>query len=106
MAHCQEKGFDKFTNAALSFYEMIKAATYLPDNIRVYMVTHLDEDINGNSMVKVTGGKMITEKITIETMATIALGASKSKDGYKFRTQSTGRDFYKSPEGLFDSELT
>ena len=105
MAHCQEKGFDKYTNAALSFYEMIKAATYLPDNVRVYMITHLNEDQNGNSMVKVTGGKMITEKIAVESMATIALGAVRVKEKYSFITQTSGRDFYKSPEGLFDGEL-
>ena len=31
-------------------------------------------------------------------MLTVALRAIKTKDGYKFKTQSNGRDFYKSPE--------
>ena len=31
-------------------------------------------------------------------MLTVAIRATKTKDGYKFKTQSNGRDFYKSPE--------
>ena len=30
--------------------------------------------------------------------------ASETKDGYKFKTQSNGRDFYKSPEDMFKDE--
>ena len=37
-------------------------------------------------------------------MLTVALRAIKTKDGYKFKTQSNGRDFYKSPEFLFSDE--
>ena len=35
-------------------------------------------------------------------MLTVALRAIKTKDGYKFKTQSSGRDFYKSPEDKKD----
>ena len=35
-------------------------------------------------------------------MLTVALRAIKTKDGYKFKTQSNGRDFYKSPEDKKD----
>ena len=37
-------------------------------------------------------------------MLTVALRAIKTKDGYKFKTQSNGRDFYKSPEMMFSEE--
>ena len=37
-------------------------------------------------------------------MLTVALRAIKTKDGYKYKTQSYGRDFYKSPEGMFKEE--
>ena len=36
---------------------------------------------------------------------TISLRAIKTKDGYKFKTQSNGRDFYKSPEEMFKEEF-
>lgn len=37
-------------------------------------------------------------------MLTVSLRAIKTKDGYKFKTQSNGRDFYKSPEEMFKEE--
>ena len=40
----------------------------------------------------------------VPSLLTISLRATKTKDGYKFRTQSSGRDFYKSPELLFSEE--
>ena len=100
-----EKGYDKFMHAALNFYNMIKTASELPDNVRVYMISHVDSDANGEEIIKITGGKFITEKIDVPSLATIALGAVKTKEGHMFRTQSSGRDFYKSPKGLFDSEF-
>ena len=35
-------------------------------------------------------------------MLTVAIRSTKTKDGYKFKTQSNGRDFYKSPEDKKD----
>jgi hypothetical protein len=104
MATAQEKGYDKFTNAALHYYELLRTAESLPDNIRVYIINHVDENQNGDEIIKVIGGKLITEKIDVPSLLTIALRATKTKDGYFFRTQSNGRSFHKSPDGMFDKE--
>lgn len=104
MSTAMDKGFEKYMQSALNFYNMIKTASNLPDDVRVYMISHVDTDANGEEIIKITGGKFITEKIDVPSLATIALGAVKTKDGYMFKTQSSGRDFYKSPKGLFDSE--
>jgi len=104
MDTAKEKGFEKFMNSALNYYNLIVAAQNLPEDVRVYIVNHVDTDANGEEIVKVTGGKFITEKIDIPSMLTVALRAIKTNDGYKFKTQSSGRDFYKSPEGLFGEE--
>ena len=95
---------DKFMNSALNYYRLFSTAQELPDDVRVYIINHIDTDANGEEIVKVTGGKFITEKIDVPSLLTIALRAIKTKDGYKFKTQSSGRDFYKSPEGMFDEE--
>ena len=104
MDTAKEKGYDKFMDIALNYYNLLIAAQSLPDDVRVYIVNHIDLDANGDEIVKVVGGKFITEKIDVPSMLTIALRAIKTKDGYKFKTQSNGRDFYKSPEGMFKEE--
>lgn len=67
-------------------------------------MNHVESDANGETKVK-TIGKMLDEKVDIPSFLTVCLGASKNKDGYKFRTQTTGKDFYKSPEDMFKDEL-
>jgi hypothetical protein len=104
MDTAKETGFTKFMNSALNYYNLFATAQNLPDDVRVYIINHVDTDANGEEIIKVTGGKFITEKIDVPSMLTIALRSIKTKDGYKFKTQSSGRDFYKSPEGLFTEE--
>lgn len=99
-----EKGYDKYTEAALAYYRMLETAQQLPNDIRVYLITHIDEDSNGNEIVKIVGGKFITEKIDVPSFFTVSLRSGKTKDGYQFRTQTSGRDFYKSPMGMFEEE--
>ena len=98
MDTAKEKGYEKFTDAALNYYNLLMAAQSLPDDVRVYIINHIDTDADGDEIVKVIGGRFITEKIDVPSLLTISLRATKTKDGYKFRTQSNGRDFYKSPE--------
>lgn len=104
MDRALETGYAKFMEAALAYYNMLQVAQSLPSDVRVYLVTHIDEDQNGNEIVKIPGGKMITEKIDVPSFMTVSLRAMKTQDGYKFRTQSSGRDFYKTPLGLFEEE--
>ena len=104
MDTAKEKGYEKFMNMALNYYRLFEVAQELPDDVRVYIINHVDTDQNGEEIIKVTGGKFITEKLDVPSMLTVALRAIKTKDGYKFKTQSSGRDFYKSPEGLFSEE--
>jgi hypothetical protein len=98
MDTAKEKGYEKFMNSALNYYNLLMAAQSLPDDVRVYIVNHIDLDANGDEIIKVVGGKFITEKIDVPSLLTVSLRAIKTKDGYKFRTQSSGRDFYKTPE--------
>ena len=63
MATVSEKGYEKFSNIASHYYQLLRTAESLPDNVRVYIINHLDENQNGEEIIKVVGGKMITEKI-------------------------------------------
>ena len=63
MDTAKEKGYDKFMDSALNYYNLLIAAQSLPDDVRVYLINHIDLDANGDEIVKVVGGKFITEKI-------------------------------------------
>ena len=104
MGKIDQKGYDKFNEMAAHYYNLIKTAERLPEDVRVYFINHVEPDVNGDTKIK-TIGKMLDEKVDIPSYFTICLGASKTKDGHKFRTQTTGRDFYGSPEEMFETDL-
>jgi|SaaInl8_150m_RNA_FD_contig_81_91483_length_2508_multi_10_in_0_out_0_2 hypothetical protein len=105
MRTARETGFDKFMRMAENYYNLFKTAEGLPDDVRVYVINHIDTDDNGNEIIKIVGGKFITEKIDIPSMLTIAIKAVNHKSEYKFETQGVGRDFYKSPRGMFEDKI-
>ena len=95
-----ERGYDKFTEIAMNYWELINHVNSLPYDVRVYFLSHIDTDTNGDQKVK-TIGKMLDEKITVEGMFSIVL-KTQVKDGmYTFVTQNNGHDTVKSPVGMF-----
>ena len=95
-----ERGYDKFTEIAMNYWELIDHVNSLPYDVRVYFLSHIDTDANGDQKVK-TIGKMLDEKITVEGMFSIVL-KTQVKDGmYSFVTQNNGHDTVKSPVGMF-----
>ena len=98
----REVGFQKFTDMALNFRNLIHFVTNNgPDDVIVYFLHHTETDVNGNIKAK-TVGKLLDEKLTVEGMFDIVLRAEVDQDGHWFRTQSDGYDTAKSPEGMFD----
>lgn len=98
------KGYDKFTDMACNFYNLVRTAAALPDNKIVYFLGHVETDVNGNEKFK-TIGKMLDEKICLEGMFTIVLKTVVQDGKYMFQTQSSGHDTAKSPIGMFDKTL-
>ena len=103
MRRSAERGFDKFTEIASHAWEVLNAANALPDDVRVYILSHTEETQTGTVKIK-TIGKMLDEKITIEGMFTIVLRTCVSDGQYFFRTKNSGQDTVKSPLGLFCSD--
>ena len=56
-----ETGFTKFTQNALNYFNVIKEAEGLDEDVRVYLVNHIDEDPNGFQKVK-TIGKLLMKR--------------------------------------------
>jgi hypothetical protein len=103
MRRSEERGFDKFTEIGRHAWDVLSAAGTLADDIRVYVLSHTEEDASGNTKIK-TIGKMLDEKITCEGMFTIVLRTDVSNGEYTFTTRNNGRDTVKSPMGLFEAD--
>lgn len=97
-------GYQKFTDMALNYFTLIKAAAALPDDRIVYFLGHSEIDVNGNEKFK-TIGKMLDEKVTLEGLFTIVLKTVVQDGKYQFATKNSGQDTVKSPMGLFDDAL-
>jgi hypothetical protein len=103
MRRSDERGFDKFTEIGRHAWDVLMAAGDLADDVRVYILSHTEEDQAGNTKIK-TIGKMLDEKITIEGLVTIVLRTDVNDGEYTFTTRNNGRDTVKSPMGLFDAD--
>lgn len=97
-----EKGYDKFTDMAVHFYNLIQFIIHsTPPDCLVYFLHHTELTSNGKTKAK-TVGKMLDEKLTVEGLFSIVLMCQKDDDGYHFITQSDGFTTAKSPMELFD----
>ena len=98
-----EKTYDKFTEMAVHFYDLIQfVIRQMPPDCIVYFLHHTD-DIDGKVKAK-TVGKMLNEKLTVEGLFSIVLMAKNLDGRYIFRTHSDGRDTVKTPMGMFDQD--
>lgn len=104
MGRAKENGYQKYTDMALGYYNVIRAAQALPPEKRVYFLSHIERDMNGNEKVK-TIGKLLDEKITVEGLFTIVLKTAVVNNKYYFQTHNSGSDTVKSPLGMFGEDL-
>lgn len=101
----KETGFQKFTDMALNFRNLIHFVNQaLPDDVIVYFLHHTELDVNGKTKAK-TIGKMLDEKLTVEGCFDIVLMTETDGTDFSFRTRTTGYDSVKTPEDMFDKEL-
>lgn len=102
MRRAKETGFQKFTDIGKNFWELVKLAETLPDDVIVYFLNHIETGEDGRQKAK-TIGKLLDEKITVEGMFTTVLKTVATDGKYLFATQTDGIDTCKSPIGLFSS---
>lgn len=103
MRRSEERGFDKFSDIARHAWDILMAASQLPERKRVYILCHSQNDEQGRTKAK-TIGKLLDEKITVEGLLTIVLRTTVINDQYLFRTRNSGSDTVKSPIDLFADE--
>ena len=104
MDRAKELGYQKFTDMALGYYNVIKKVQSIPENKRVYFMSHTDVDQKGYEKVK-TIGKLLDDKITVEALFTIVLKTCVKEKEYYFQTHNSGYDTVKSPMGMFQDDF-
>ena len=113
MQKSNEGGFQKYTNMAKNFYEIIHLGTNLPDDMNFIMLAHT-EIVDGSFTIK-TVGRLLGEKIVLEGLVTYTLFTTINvgyggKTEYGFLTNTTRNENNvivpaKTPPGCF-KELT
>ncbi len=97
----KQAGYNKFTDMALNFYNLIQTAKSLDNDTIVYFLHHLEKNEMGDLKIK-TIGKMLDQQLTIEGLFSIVLGAVQMDKRYQFMTN--GLEPFKSPIGMFESQ--
>ena len=101
----KEVGYQKFTDMAVNFYNLIQTAIKeTSDDTIVYMLHHIDRSDDGYIKAK-TIGKMLDEKLTVEGLFSIVLLCETDGKQHWFTTQSDGFTTAKSPMELFPLKM-
>ena len=111
MDRAQEKGFQKFSDIAQKFYNVLKTSILMRDDLNVIMTCH-SENIGtaDEPQLKIkTLGKMLDNSITVEGLFTYVFFTEihrndEDKPEYVFQTHSDGTTTAKTPMGCFEED--
>ena len=99
-AKAKETGYNKFTDMALNFYNLIQfIIRQTPPDVIVYFLHHTETD--GDKVRAKTVGKMLNEKLPVEGLFSIVLLCQTDGVSHTFVTQSDGSSTAKSPMEMF-----
>jgi len=98
----KEVGYQKYTDMALAFRNLVHAVNHnLPDDVIVYFLHHTETDNNTGKIKAKTVGKMIDQYLTLEGCFDVVLLAAIDGTEHYFITQSDGYTTAKSPAEMF-----
>ena len=103
-ARAKETGYGKFTDMAVAFQQLLRAASWTDEDTNVYFLMHPDLDEQGREKPK-TIGRMLDEKLCVEGLFPIVIDARvvQGDDGrpkHVFITENDGTNLAKAPEGM------
>lgn len=105
LARAKEVGYQKFTDCALYFYNLIQ--TVINDTTNdtiVYFLHHTERAEDGHIKAK-TSGKMLDNQLTLEGLFSVVLLCETDGKRHWFTTQSDGFTTAKSPMDMFQAEI-
>lgn len=100
----KETSYSKFTDYAVSFYQLLDTIKSTDPDTIVYLLHHAEETDRGMIKAK-TIGKMLDNQLVLEGLCEIVLYAETDGKKYQFLTQSNGFTTAKSPMGMFPLEI-
>ena len=102
----KEVGYNKFTDIALNFRNLIHYINKnLPDDVIVYFLHHTEVDTITGKLKAKTIGKMLDDKLTVEGCFDIVLLTQIENESHYFLTQNDGNSTVKSPEDMFEPKI-
>lgn len=105
-AKAKETGYEKYTDMALHFYNLVQfVIRQTPPDVIVYFLHHTDTDSNTGKVKAKTMGKMLDNQLTLEGLFSIVLMAYTDGKKHVFVTQSDGMTTCKSPMEMFPAEI-
>ena len=94
-----EKGYDKFTDMAKNFHDLVHEINKMPqDDKIVYFLHHVEADTEGILKAK-TVGKMLDSMMVLESCFDIVIYC----ENHQFYTQANAVSTAKTPEGMFET---
>ena len=101
----KELGYQKFTDCALNFYNLVSSVINdTSDDTIVYFLHHTERAEDGHIKAK-TSGKLLDNQLTLEGLFSIVLLAETDGKEHYFLTQSDGMTTVKSPMDMFPLKI-
>lgn len=101
----KETGYNKFTDVALNFRNLVDFIIRgTPNDYIIYFLHHTETTETGKIKAK-TSGKMLDNQLTLEGLFSIVLLCKTDGKEHYFETQSDGFTTCKSPMGMFDLKI-
>lgn len=105
------KGFEKFTQQAKNYYDLITQAQELRDDLTVVLISHIINDgTDIDPQWKLySSGKMLDKTVNIDGLFSYIIYAERFVDEndevkYRFKTRTDGNDTCRSVAGCFDEK--
>ena len=103
-ARARESGYGKFTDMAVNFQKVIRAAQLAPDECITYLFMHPELDQNGQEKIR-TVGKMLDEKFGIEGAVPVLIDCVVQDGRHLFVTKNDGTNMAKAPIGMLPETM-
>ena len=101
----KETGYQKFTDCALNFYNLVQTViNNTSKETVVYFLHHTERDDSGHIKAK-TSGRMLDNQLTLEGLFSIVLLCETDGQRHWFTTQSDGYTTAKSPMEMFEPQI-
>lgn len=101
----KETGYNKFTDVALNFRNLIDFVIKKTSNDTIVYFLHHTETTETGKIKAKTSGKMLDNQLTLEGLFSIVLLCKTDGKDHYFETQSDGFTTCKSPMDMFESRI-